>query len=48
MKRESSKSDKMRVCDIQPVETLMRQNRKDLFYIGIELADPQLQGDFPK
>lgn len=38
MKRESSKSNKMRVFDIQPVETLMRQNRKDLFYIGIELA----------
>lgn len=43
MKRESSKSDKMRVFDIQPIETLTRQDRKNLFYIGIELADPRLR-----
>lgn len=39
MKRESSKSDKMCVCDIQPIETLIRQDRKNLFYSGTEPAD---------
>ncbi|MDH6297784.1 hypothetical protein M2315_004274 [Agrobacterium fabrum] len=48
MKRKSCESDKMRVRDIQPIETLIRQDRKNLFYIGIEFANPQLHGDFPK
>jgi hypothetical protein len=48
MKRKSSKSDKMRIRDIQPIEPLPRQDRKDLFYIGIKFADPQFHGDFPK
>jgi hypothetical protein len=48
MKRKSSKSDKMRIRDIQPIESLIRQDRKNLFYIGIEFANPQLHGDFPK
>src|SRR6266576_1788048 len=48
MKRKSSKSDKMRICDIQPVESLIRQDRNNLFYIGIKFTDPQLHGDFPK
>ena len=48
MKRKSPKSDKMRICDIQPIEALTRQDRKNLFYIGIKFADPQLHGDFPK
>lgn len=48
IERIAVKSNKMCDCDIQPIETLIRQNRKNLFYIGIELADPQLQGDFQK
>jgi hypothetical protein len=48
MKRKSSKSDKMRIRDIQPIESLIRQDRNDLFYIGIEFANPELHGDFPK
>jgi|GEM_PF-2901447 len=48
MKRKSSKSDKMRIRDIQPIESLVRQDRKNLVYIGIKLANPQLHGDFPK
>ncbi len=48
MKRKSSKSDKMRIRDIQPIESLIRQDRKNLFYIGIEFANPQLHRDFPK
>ncbi|MEY9164536.1 hypothetical protein ABIE78_002655 [Sinorhizobium fredii] len=48
MKRKSRKSDKMRICDIQPVESLTRQDRKNLFYIGIKFADPQLHRDFLK
>ncbi|NRQ18314.1 hypothetical protein BHMPCIPO_05577 [Ensifer sesbaniae] len=48
MKRKSPKSDKMRICDIQPIEALTRQDRKNLFYIGIKFADPQLHGDFPR
>ncbi|MET3616031.1 hypothetical protein ABID16_004380 [Rhizobium aquaticum] len=48
MKRKSSKSDKMRIRDIQPIESLIRRDRKNLFYIGIEFANPQLHGDFPK
>lgn len=37
MKRKSRKSDKMRICNIQPVESPARQDRKNLFYIGISL-----------
>jgi len=48
MKRKSSESDEMRICDIQPIESLIRQDRKNLFYIGIKFANPQLHGDFPK
>jgi len=48
MKRKSSKSDKMRIRDIQPIESLIRQDRKHLFYIGIKFADPQLHRDFLK
>ena len=48
MKRKSSKSDEMRICDIQPIEPLIRQDRKNLVYIGIKFANPQLHGDFPK
>jgi hypothetical protein len=48
MKRKSSQSDKMRIRDIQPIETLIWQDRKNLVYIGIEFAYPQLHGDFPK
>ncbi|AAM54892.2 hypothetical protein EV130_11357 [Rhizobium azibense] len=48
MKWKSSESDKMRVRDIQPVETLIRQNRNNLFDIGIKFADAQLHSDFPK
>lgn len=36
MKRKSRTSDKMRICNIQPIESLTRQNRKNL-YIGIKL-----------
>lgn len=48
MKRKSSKSDKMRIRDIQPIESLIRQDRKNLVYIGLEFANPQLHDDFPK
>lgn len=48
MKCKGRKSDKMRICDIQPVEPLTRRDLKNLFYIGIKFADPQLHGDFPK
>ncbi len=47
MKRKSRKSDKMRICNIQPVESPARQDRKNLFYIGIKFADPQLHR-FPR
>ena len=30
MKRKSRKSDKMRICDVQPIKTLRRQDRKNL------------------
>jgi hypothetical protein len=30
-----------------PFESLIRQYRKNLVYIGVRLADPQLLGDFP-
>jgi hypothetical protein len=32
MKRKNSQSDKMRILDIQPVESLTRQDRKKLLY----------------
>jgi len=48
MKRKSSKSDEMRIRDIQPIESLIRQDRKNLVYIGIKFANPQLHRDFPK
>jgi len=48
MKRKSSQSDKMRIRDFQPIETLIWQDCKNLVYIGIEFAYPQLHGDFPK
>jgi hypothetical protein len=48
IKRKSNKSGKMRFRDIQPIESLLRQDHKNLFYICIKLADPQPHGDFPK
>ncbi len=48
MKRKSSESDKMRIRDVQPIEPLIRQDRKNLVQVGIKFADPQLHGDFPK
>ncbi|SEI14755.1 hypothetical protein SAMN05216228_102835 [Rhizobium tibeticum] len=48
MKRKSSKSNKMSIRNVQPIETLLRQDRKNLVQIGIKLADPQLHGDFPQ
>lgn len=47
MKRKSRKSDTLRICNIQPVESPARQDRKNPFYIGIKFADPRLN-HFPK
>lgn len=48
MERKLSKYGQMRVGNIEPVRSLIRQDRKDLIHIRIELADPQFYGDFPE
>lgn len=39
MERKLSKYGQMRVGNIEPVRSLIRQDRKDLIHIRIELAD---------